>query len=89
VDYDEVSKKLRAANSVEEMKEAIAAAKEVRGKMKIKGKLAEILDAEIEAVEKKLKTHEKEQGEDMAAHAKADAKALEDLRKQGTRCCRN
>ena len=31
--------------------------------MKIKGKLAEILDAEIEAVEKKLKTHKKEQGE--------------------------
>ena len=83
VDYDEVSKKLRAANSVEEMKEAIAAAKEVREKMKIKGKLADILDAEIEAVEKKLKTHAKEQGEDMAAHAKADAKALEDLRKQG------
>lgn len=83
VDFDEVSKKLRAANSVEEMKEAVAAAKEVREKMKIKGKLGEILDSEIEEVEKKLKTHEKEHGEDMAVRAKADAKALEDLRKHG------
>ena len=83
VDFDEVSKKLRTANSVEEMKEAVAAAREVREKIKIKGEMVKILDALIEEVEKKIKTHEKEQGEDLAAQAKIDAKAIEDLRKQG------
>jgi hypothetical protein len=83
VDFDEVSKKLHTANSLAEMKEAVAAAKEVREKMKIKGELVKILDSDIETVEQKIKKLEKEEGVDMAARAAADAKAIADLRTQG------
>jgi len=83
VDFDEASKNLRAANTLAEMKEAVAAAKAVREKMKIKGKISEILDSNIEAVENKIKSREKEEVVDVAAHAAADAKALADFRTQG------
>lgn len=80
--YREVSSKLRAANTVEEKRAAVAVAKETRDKIAEKGKLAAILDETIKTIEDSIATEEKEGAEKMAAQEIADAKALEDLRTQ-------
>ena len=74
--------KLREANSVEERKAAVAAAKEAREKIKVKGRLATILDETIATVEESIATKEKEDAEKMATQETEDAKALLAMRAQ-------
>ena len=81
-EYREVATKLREANSVEERKAAVAAAKEAREKIKVKGRLATILDETIATVEESIATKEKEEADKMATELNEDAKALEAMRAQ-------
>ncbi len=81
-EYREVSKRLRAANTIEERKAAVADAKAAREKITVKGRLATILDETIALTEEGIAKREKEDAEKMAAQEIDDAKALEALRTQ-------
>ncbi len=82
--YDEVARKLRAANTVDEMKDAVAEAKEVRGKLQDKDKLTLLLDETIKHLEEKIVRTEKDEIDKMAKGKADDAKAIEELRTQAT-----
>ncbi len=83
-EYREVSAKLRAANTVEEKRAAVAMAREAREKISVKGKLAASLDETIQTIEDGILTAEKEDSEKMAKQEAADTKAIEALRTQMT-----
>ena len=81
-EYQEVSKMLRTANSIEERKTAVATAKEARDKIAVKGRLATILDETIKTIEESITRQETEDNKKMADAEAADAKALEEMRAQ-------
>jgi hypothetical protein len=81
-EYQKISEKLRAANTVAERKAAVAAAKEVYEKIKSRGKLAALLADTIKLIEERTEVMEKEEAEKMAAQEAADAKTIEELRAQ-------
>ncbi|MEO7319561.1 MAG: serine/threonine-protein kinase, partial [Chthoniobacteraceae bacterium] len=81
-EYREVSAKLRAANSIEERRAAVALAKEARDKISVKGKLATILDDTIKTIEESIVARETEEAGKKVAQEASDAKALEEMRAQ-------
>ena len=70
------------ANTVEEKKAAVTAAKEAREKIAVKGKLATILDETIATIETGITTQEKEDAEKLAAQEAGDAKAIDEMHAQ-------